>query len=45
MHLSIVGIEEEGIHIISSLAINFKKEFLNDLAHFDKYWNVVTQGL
>lgn len=43
LHISIYGVEQEGINMISAAAICFKKEFLQE--QFDKYWNIVMQGL
>lgn len=43
LHLSINGVEQEGIHMISALAIAFKREFLQD--QLDKYWHVVLRAL
>jgi hypothetical protein len=43
LHLRINGVEQEGIHMISALAIAFKREFLQD--QFEKYWDVVMRGL
>lgn len=42
-HINYYGVELEGIHLIGALALCFKKEFLND--QFEKYWNVVMQGI
>lgn len=43
LHLSINGVEQEGIYMISGLAIAFKRDFI--LEQFDKYWGVVLRGL
>ena len=41
--MSIHGVEQEGINMISAIAISFKREFLQE--HFEKYWNYIMQGL
>lgn len=42
-HVNMFGVEVEGIHLIGAIALCYKKEFLFD--QFEKYWNIVLQGL
>lgn len=43
MHINYYGVETEGIHLISALALCMKRDFLNE--HFDHYWEQVMKGL
>jgi hypothetical protein len=42
-HLQANGVETEGIHMISAVAICFKREFLQE--QLDKYWSYIVKGL